>query len=313
LSSQQELDLRSKQKRYQHFEMATQLVGSGPRRIVSYLPSLCRVVKHFRAFSSYDERHPGNTPIEITISNPSSTVDERLGPFGPGDKRFPMPGMVGPSQHVKCKIEKLSFVPQEDPDILTQELPSERHMAMMDQAHAISRQIGAEDQLSDDTLPVTVFDQLECVAIECPSLVQKDFYDLFPEKVFSGDKMTVITISQRTDNDMAMWSPEIEEERETLLENFVKGASEICESLKEAGYWADFIEPSSGRPYFGAYTHATLFETDERYRHFGFEIKDLGCCKVISHHLWGTKAYIGCLFTDAPLDHPVLMDLTMNR
>ena len=70
--------------------------------------------------------------------------------------------------------------------------------------------------------------------------------------------------------------------------------------------------------YFGAYTNATLFETDERYRHLGFEINDLGCCKVICHHLWGTHAYVGCLFTNAPIDHRAMSQLvhttwTWNR
>jgi len=29
---------------------------------------------------------------------------------------------------------------------------------------------------------------------------------------------------------------------------FVQGATEICEVLKSKGYWADFIDPSSGKP-----------------------------------------------------------------
>ena len=64
--------------------------------------------------------------------------------------------------------------------------------------------------------------------------------------------------------------------------------------------------------YFGAYTNATLFETDDRYRKFGFEINDLGCCKVIFHRLWGAHAYVGSLFTNAPMDHPAIRQLTVD-
>jgi len=65
--------------------------------------------------------------------------------------------------------------------------------------------------------------------------------------------------------------------------------------------------------YLGAYTNATLYETDERYRHFGFDIKDLGCCKVISHCMWGTHVYVGSLFTNAPYDHPILKKMNQHK
>ena len=60
----------------------------------------------------------------------------------------------------------------------------------------------------------------------------------------------------------------------------------------------------------GPHTTDSMFEIDERYRHFGFEIEDLGCCKVIKHHKWGSKSFVGCVFTNAPVDSSILLELT---
>ncbi|XP_066486637.1 cobalamin trafficking protein CblD [Tiliqua scincoides] len=150
--------------------------------------------------------------------------------------------------------------------------------------------------------------KVECSIQACPELLRKDFELLFPD-VTSND-LTVLTVTQKTINDMTAWSQEVEKEREILIEMFISGAKEICNALGAEGYWADFIDPTSGLPFFGPYTNSTLFETDERYRHLGFSVEDLGCCKVIRHHLWGTHVVVGSVFTNAVPSSPVLKKLS---
>ena len=57
-----------------------------------------------------------------------------------------------------------------------------------------------------------------------------EFQDLFPDraKVTDGDHMTVISLSQRTQNDMTSWDDDVEQERENLLQNVRMSQSWKC-------------------------------------------------------------------------------------
>ena len=153
--------------------------------------------------------------------------------------------------------------------------------------------------------------RLNCELHEAPSLLKREVSSLFPDRDVINKHLSVITLSQGTTNDMSGWSNDVEKEREGMIEQFVSAAKELCGRLKSDGYWSDFIDPSSGKPYYGQYTNTTMFETDEKYRLLGFRIEDLGCCKVISHREFGRNVFVGTIFTDAHPSSGVVQVLKM--
>ncbi|XP_068167970.1 metabolism of cobalamin associated Db isoform X2 [Antennarius striatus] len=276
-------------------EMANATVFCGRGRLVTYLPGLHVLVNRVTgATVSYAGRSSGSDKLNITPSELGlRTVlsDESKGPVETLDQHFQLPGNVGFDSHLKGLYEKNT------PHSLS---GTERQKFML-------TQIMDKFCEQDDTVPSPnvngaqqYFDTstVECAIQSCPELLKKDFQSMFPEAPLCD--MMVVTVTQKTQNDMTSWCTDVEEEREQLLEKFFEGAKEICSILHKEGYWADFIDPTSGLAFFGSYTNNTLFETDERYRHLGFQIEDLGCCRVIRHALWGTHIFVGTIFTNAP-------------
>lgn len=155
----------------------------------------------------------------------------------------------------------------------------------------------------------TTKQSFELQVFKCPVSLFKDFQTYFQLNSVNESDLSILTISFKTQNDMANWNAQVDDEREELMERFVDTAMELCSVLERAGSWADFIDPSSGRPFRSGYGYATFYETDERYRKLGFEIVDYGCCKVISHHKFGTNTYVGCLLTTASTESKIVQSL----
>jgi len=277
------------------------------RQLVLLRPGLRMITKKFRELSSSKSQSP--QPLEERNDEVTTLTDSQFGILGPADRRLPLPGNVGIASQMSKPIAqpfKSQNTRVEESELLT--IPADRQLSMLSQYTQYNELI--EDSLQDDDdMPPSAVNVLECVAQPCPKLLLKDFQEMFPGRDLSSSRLTVVVLSQRTFNDMSVWSQEVDMEREELLLYFVMAAEEICKRLNEMGYWADFIDPSSGRAYLGEYSHATMFETDERYRHLGFTIEDLGCCRVLRHHRWGTRAFVGSLLTDAPMDSPDLQNV----
>lgn len=292
-------------------------LAAAQRCVRVYLPNLRAVVNHFRTFSSHSQEDSYGTTsrgLEDTDITQVEWPDPALGPLRPVNRHFPLPGQIGAtnqsSSEINAKPEELPHY-FGDPLTLLPAQPCERHLGVL--AHYLNHELknSVKDMTEpfENTMPKPS-DMLECVAYDCPQILRKDFSDLFPDRDISLGPFTALTLSQRTKNDMSAWSYDVEMEREELLETFMYGAMEICNALQKNGFWADFIDPSTGRPFNGPHTNASFCETDERYRRLGFQIEDLGCCKVIRHSLWGTHAYVSCLFTNAPIYHPIIHQLT---
>lgn len=127
----------------------------------------------------------------------------------------------------------------------------------------------------------------EMHAYDCSVALRSDLRNLFANYDTLSQPLTAITVVFRTKSDMSTWSTEVEEERNELIGKFNKFAREVSEYLKSNDYWVDFIDPSTGKPYYASNTSDVLWETDERFRHLGIEIVDLGCCRVIEHLQYG--------------------------
>ncbi|KAA0195609.1 hypothetical protein FBUS_09217 [Fasciolopsis buskii] len=130
---------------------------------------------------------------------------------------------------------------------------------------------------SSGTLIPKKSDHLECSIQTLPTLIKQDLATLFPSKKFDGGPLTAIILSHRTTEGLEQWSEMAVTEREVLAES-----------------------------YLGPHGEDALVETDERMKHFGFELDDARCCKVLRHPRWKHYVFAGLIFTDAPKDHPVL-------
>uniref|UniRef100_A0A665VZ03 Metabolism of cobalamin associated D n=1 Tax=Echeneis naucrates TaxID=173247 RepID=A0A665VZ03_ECHNA len=282
-------------------------------KLVTYLPGLQLLVHRVagtRSFSfagSADESHVALNPLQMGLQTVWPDDDMEL--FRLQNQCCQLPDNVGFDCHLEGPADQAPSLEHKEPhDVLLSPFTTESHEQVL--PHLVRGLLNSPP--SQMRMRAWCFDSpsVECVVQLCPELLQRDFKSMFPDA--PPTDMTVMTVTQRTHNDMTAWSAEVAWEREQMLKKFVEGAREICHALQRDDFWADFIDPSSGLAFFGPYTNNTMFETDERYRQLGFQIEDLGCCKAIRHCLWGTHVFVGTIFTNAPTSSTIMRKLQGN-
>ncbi|XP_068909320.1 methylmalonic aciduria and homocystinuria type D homolog, mitochondrial-like isoform X2 [Tenebrio molitor] len=157
--------------------------------------------------------------------------------------------------------------------------------------------------------PKTITDgDIICRIQSCPTVLRKDVYDLFPYRDLETSELSVVTISLKPNLKLLRKNNELETER--MAQTFVITAKGVCDKLRNAGYWADFINPFSGRPYLYPTSGEKLYEADEKFRCLDFQIFDIQDCKIVSNEQDSSKRrFIGSLFTNAPSKKKHLNDI----
>jgi hypothetical protein len=284
-----------------HIRPRSLLLLSSTRHLSSYKPNSfdlrARIVgrKTLRALLDLiDQLDASNLTAKQNPSIPPLVIDTTYVSIAEPNPRFPLPGRIGPDRETKSIP-----LPKLNPnrygidgklllnELLTMTLPFDHQKDSITQLMGTHMILSSPTNKTEFLSKLITNENLEIRAYDCPSLLRYELHRLFLNYNVLMQPLTAITIILKSNSDMSSWSSKIEEERNELTDQFIKLAHEMCAYLGAKQYWADFIDPSSGRPYYGPHTSDTLFETDERFRYFGINIVDLGCCRVVEHSKHG--------------------------
>ncbi|XP_075154381.1 cobalamin trafficking protein CblD [Haematobia irritans] len=142
---------------------------------------------------------------------------------------------------------------------------------------------------------------LEFTVNECPSLIKKSLHELFPApEVASSDKLALLTLTFTGDSEQG-------------ASKFVLAAREITSRLRLHGYWADFMNPFSGKPFYSWASGKNLYKVDKRFRGINMKLMKHNDCVVIKPEDNAEKIFSGSIYTNAPADYIELKTLLDNQ
>ncbi|KTF93126.1 hypothetical protein cypCar_00048304, partial [Cyprinus carpio] len=124
--------------------------------------------------------------------------DETMGPFGPQDQRFQLPGNVGFDCHLKGTwLQMKGPVHRTVPDVLTSPSSTERHEFIL--AQFVNEHQGKEASLTARRVSKAEHyfsrSDVECTMHSCPELLKKELELFFP--VLPASPITVVTVTQK--------------------------------------------------------------------------------------------------------------------
>ncbi|KAH8287094.1 hypothetical protein KR054_002331, partial [Drosophila jambulina] len=140
--------------------------------------------------------------------------------------------------------------------------------------------------------------RLEFTCCECPVLLRESLAELFPMRIGSQRNMPITMLTLSNEGDIEMGAAK-----------FVLAARDISYRLLALGYWADFLNPFSGRPYIMPKDGPSLYKQDHRFRGLNMSLSLKNHCIIISAEENDRTRFSGTIYCTAPSNYNELVDL----
>lgn len=128
--------------------------------------------------------------------------------------------------------------------------------------------------------------------------VKREVDIVFPNQACNA--VVAVPTCQRARFDLVNIGPEIEAEKDRLLELFMEFSGSVASALQARGFWVDYIDPCSGLPVMDRDCNKFYDEVSGAQALLRYDVMNAGCCKVLLHPTWGSAVYPATLFTSAP-------------
>ena len=151
-------------------------------------------------------------------------------------------------------------------------------------------------------------DGIEVSVHSLPRPLEREFRHVFHERNLDLDKFQqgtdaqflAIPTNQHAREDLVGTGNHVEAEKDRLLNLFFRVATELCDKLRQMGYWADYIDPCSGLPMLTPNCNKVYSEVDGMECCLGYKAHNAGFCKILTHPKWGSAVYPATMFAFAP-------------
>ncbi|CAM9442333.1 unnamed protein product [Pylaiella littoralis] len=140
---------------------------------------------------------------------------------------------------------------------------------------------------------------LEVSLHTCPRALSRELSHVFPG--VDLEACLAVPTSQKAEMDLVAVGDAVEAEKDRLLNSFATFAARLCKQLRDAGFWADYIDPCSGLPMLTG-GNKVYSEVEGMQLLLQYQVMNAGSCKVLLHPQWGSAVYPASLFCTAPPD-----------